>query len=207
MLPQIFSDFDISSLVSTSTELLGLVSYEAPDTIQDYDLQLVDLTDLNTGSSIILEPNTRYLAVVEYANASANVFHAFNDDVFYFFPSTFVFNTDWNVNGFGGDINALLRMYIALEGNTDEQALPENTLSVFPNPVVDQLQLNVDFVEATDATITLADLSGRVIRIENHEGLTNETLRYNLSGFAAGTYLVRIATTEGTLTKKFVVMR
>lgn len=203
-----FSDFDVTSLLSASTELLGLSSYEAPDTIQDYDLQRINLTDLNSGSAgIILEPNTRYLAVMEYANASANAFHAFNDDVFYFFPSTFVFNADWNVNGFGGDINALLRMYIRLAGTTDEQALPENTMRIFPNPVVDQLQLSLDFATATDATITIADLSGRVIRMEDRQGLTNETLRYPLPSLASGTYLARIATANGTLTKKFVVVK
>lgn len=203
-----FSDFDASSLVSNSTELLGLASYEAPDTIQDYDLQRVSLIDLDSGNpGIILEPNTRYLAVMEYANASANAFHAFNDDVFYFFPSTFVFNSDWNVNGFGGDINALLRMYIVLAGTTDEQALPDNTMRIFPNPVVNQLQLGLDFASATDVTITIADLSGRVIIMEDRQGLTNETLRYQLPSLASGTYLARIATANGTLTKKFVVLK
>jgi hypothetical protein len=66
--------------------------------------------------------------------------------------------------------------------------------------------LKVDFNKATDATITIAQLDGRVIRYENREGLTNETLSYQLPNLAAGTYLARIATKEGTKTKKFVVL-
>lgn len=203
-----FSNFDGTSLFSASLEWLGLASYEAPDSLADNVLQQVAILDNNTSlTGVILEPGARYLLAIEYANASGQVFHAFNDDVFYYFPSTFIFNTDWNVNGFGGDINALLRMYIGLLSTTDEQALPDNTLNVFPNPVVETLQLAVEFAEPTDATITIADINGRVITFEDRYGLTSETLQYRLPQLASGTYLARIATAKGTLTKKFVVQK
>ncbi|MDO8367712.1 MAG: T9SS type A sorting domain-containing protein [Saprospiraceae bacterium] len=203
-----FSDFDISSILSSSTEWLGVASYEAPDTIDSYELQRVDISDLNTGlTGVVLEPGGRYLLAMGYEGASSKVFHAFNDDIFYYFPSTFIFNTDWNVNGFGGDVNALLRMYIGLLSTTDEQALPQNTLNIFPNPVHRTLQLGIEFVEPTDATITIADINGRVITFEDRYGLTKETLQYQLPQLASGTYLARIATAKGTLTKKFVVQQ
>ena len=203
-----FSDFDPSSILSSSTEWVGAGNYEAPDSLDNYELQQAVISDLGTGlPGVILEPGARYLVAMEYANASAQAFHAFNDDVFYYFPSTFVFNTDWNVNGFGGDINALLRLYISLVSTTDEQALPANTLSLFPNPVVETLQLGVQFEEPTDATITIADMQGRVITLEDRSGLTNETLRYQLPQLASGTYLARIATAKGSLTRKFTVIK
>ena len=203
-----FSDFDDSSLLSSSLEWLGIANYEAPDTLADYELQRVDLADLNSGlPGVELTSGTRYVLAISYANESAQVFHAFNDDVFYYFPSTFVFNDTWNVNGFGGDANALLRLYIGLVSTTDEQALPENTLSIFPNPVRETLQVGVEFAEPTDATITIADINGRVITFEDREGLTSETLKYALPQLASGTYMARIATAKGTLTKKFVVQK
>jgi hypothetical protein len=203
-----FSDFDGSSLFSSSLEWLGLASYEAPDSLEDNVLQQVAILDNNTSlPGVILEPGARYLLALEYANASALVYQAFNDDVYYYFPSTFIFNTTWNTDGFGGDVNALLRMYIGLLSTTDEQALPDNTLSVFPNPVVETLQLAVEFAEPTDATITIADINGRVITFEDRYGLTSETLQYRLPQLASGTYLARIATAKGTLTKKFVVQK
>ena len=201
-----FSDFDASSIISASTEWLGIATYEAPDTLESNELQRIDISDLNTGlPGVILEPGGRYLLAMEYAGANNKVFHAFNDDIFYYFPSTFIFNSEWNVNGFGGDVNALLRMYIGLLSTTDEQALPENTLSIFPNPVYQTLQLGIAFDVPTDATITIADINGRVITFEDRYGLTNETLQYQLPQLASGTYLARIATAKGTLTKKFIV--
>jgi hypothetical protein len=203
-----FSNFDGSSLLSPSTEWLGIASYEAPDTLEAYALQQVIINDLNAGTpGVVLQPGGRYLLAVEYNNASAQVYHAFNDDVYYYFPSTFVFNSDWNVNGFGGDVNALLRMYIGLVSTTDEQILPENSLKIFPNPVQETLQLGVEFAEPTDATITIADINGRVITFEDRNGLTNEMLQYQVPQLASGTYLARIATAKGTLTKKFVVQK
>lgn len=203
-----FSDFDRTSLLSTSMEWLGAAGYEAPDSLTDNQLQQVDISDLNSGSNgVILQPGSRYLLAIGYENASAQVYHAFNDDIFYYFPSTFVFNTDWNENGFGGDVNALLRLKISLLSTTDEQALPENTLRLFPNPVRETLQLGIQFEAPTDATITIADINGRVVTFEDRTGLTNETLKYNLPQLASGTYLARIATAKGTLTKKFVVQK
>lgn len=203
-----FSDFDISSLGSSSVEFVGIASYEAPDTITSYQLQQITITDFNTSEDgVLLETGGRYLLAVEYSGPNASVFHAFNDDVYYFFPSTFIFNTDWNPNGFGGDVNALLRMYIGLLSTTDEQALPANTMLVFPNPVYQTLHLGLDFEVPTDATITIADINGRVILFEDRNGLSKETLQYRLPNLASGTYLARIATAKGTLTKKFVVQR
>lgn len=203
-----FSNFDGSGFLTSHMEWLGIAGYEAPDNLQNYELQRVEISDLNTAlPGVVLEPNTRYLLAVEYGGANSAVFHAFNDDVFYFFPSTFVFNTDWNPAGFGGDVNALLRLYISLVSTTDEKALPSNTITVFPNPVRETVQLGIEFTEPTDATITIADINGRVMHVEDREGLTKETLQYRLPQLASGTYLARIATEKGTLTKKFVVQK
>ncbi|MCC7465829.1 MAG: T9SS type A sorting domain-containing protein [Saprospiraceae bacterium] len=203
-----FSNFDGSGFLTSSMEWLGVASYEAPDSLQGYQIQRVELSDLNTAlPGVVLEPNTRYLLAVEYGGANASVFHAFNDDVYYYFPSTFIFNTDWNPFGFGGDVNAVLRLYISLVSTTDETVLPDNTIKVFPNPVRETVQLGIEFAEPTDATITIADINGRVIHVEDRQALTQETLQYRLPQLASGTYLARIATAKGTLTKKFVVQK
>jgi len=203
-----FSNFDVSDFGNSSMEFVGIASYEAPDALDNYELQQVLIIDFNTSEDgVLLETGGRYLLAAEYSGQSSRVFHAFNDDVFYYFPSTFIYNNNWNVNGFGGDVNALLRMYIGLLSTTDEQALPGNTMLVFPNPVHQTLNLGIEFDVPTDATITIADINGRVIQFEDRNGLSNETLQYRLPNLASGTYLVRIATAKGTLTKKFVVQR
>jgi len=198
----------VSGLLSPSLEWLGAATYSAPDSLEDNDLQQVLIDDLNTGAAgVVLVPGGRYLLAIGYDGANNRVFHAFNDDLYYYFPSTFIFNSDWNPFGFGGDVNALLRLYIGLLSTTDEQALPDNTLMLYPNPVSHTLQLGIEFAEPTDATITIADINGRVITFEDRYGLTKETLQYTLPQLASGTYLARIATAKGTLTKKFVVLK
>jgi hypothetical protein len=76
-----------------------------------------------------------------------------------------------------------------------------------PNPVNDVLNLSFDFETPTSTTITLADLTGRVITIDDRPALTNDQIQYNVNTLAPGTYIARIATPNGTLTKKFVVVR
>lgn len=200
-----FSDFDGSALISSSLEIVGITTYEAPDTMVDLLLQNVPINDFNTAEpGVILQPGGRYLLTIEYLDNNADVYHAFNNDVFYYFPSTFIFNSDWNTAGFGGDVNAVMRMYIGLTSTTDEKALPESAFVIAPNPVGSMLRLQLGFEQPTDATITIADLNGRVIHFEDRFDLSNETLQYPLPQLAAGAYLVRIATAEGTLTKKFI---
>lgn len=98
-------------------------------------------------------------------------------------------------------------MYLELSTATDDLPLPESAMKLFPNPVSDVLNLEVSFEETTNATITIADISGRVINIDNRQGLTKEVLTYQLPQLAAGTYLARIATEKGTRTMKFVVVK
>jgi hypothetical protein len=195
-------------LFSGSLTWVGYADYVAPAGIQNGDLQTIDLLDLNTGlAGIELESGARYFLMIDYPTDSRQVNHFFNRDIKYVdVVSTMVFTDQWYLAGFGNDYAAVMRMDIALSSSTDEKALADNVLNVFPNPVNDVVRLKVDFEQATDATITIAQLDGRVIRYENREGLTNETLSYELPSLASGTYLARIATKEGTKTKKFVVL-
>jgi hypothetical protein len=57
------------------------------------------------------------------------------------------------------------------------------------------------------ANVTLADLNGRVILIDEIKQAFRDNRQYNVSDLAPGTYLVRVATADGTLTRKFVVAR
>ena len=206
--PANFAGFDRTQLFSGSLTWVGYADYVAPAGIQNGDLQTIDLLDLNTGlTGIELESGARYFLMMDYPTDSRQVNHFFNRDIKYVdVVSTMVFTDQWYLAGFGNDYAAVMRMDIALSSSTDEKALADNVMNVFPNPVNDVVRLKVEFEQATDATITIAQLDGRVIRYENREGLTNETLSYELPSLASGTYLARIATKEGTKTKKFVVL-
>jgi hypothetical protein len=201
-----FSNFDDSALFTGSAEWIGVGNYEAPDTVQGYQLQTSPILDANTGEpGLPLVSGGRYLLAVQYSGASSNAFHAFNDDITTSFVSTLVNTDDWSLGGFGSNVNAVLRMRIGLASTTDEVPLPDYAMQCSPNPTTDAIQLHLNFEQPTKATITIAQLDGRVISFEDREGLTNQTLRYPANHLSAGTYLVRIATPQGTLTKKVIV--
>ena len=163
----------------------------------DFDLEV---------PGVVLSPGKRYLLVAEYQGMGNNViFHAFNETIKYFQISTVVFTDQWFLGGFGPEPAAVLRMNIDLYSTSDEVALPDNSINFFPNPANANLNVDISLEEPTLANITLADLNGRVILIDEVENAYQQQRQYDTSGLANGTYLIRIATKEGTKTKKFVV--
>ena len=200
--------FNGADFLSPDLEWLGVAAYSAPDTMVGGLLQAVNIVDLNSGlDGVLLDNGARYILAIGYSGSSSVAFHGFNDDVKMFFVSTLTYSTQWFTGGFGPEFNAVLRMTISLVSTTDDKALPETSMKIFPNPVRDAVNLAVNFEQPTDATITIADMSGRVILIQDRQGLTQENLTYQIPQLAAGTYLARIATAEGTLTKKFIVQK
>ena len=213
--PANFSGFDRDALFSNSLELVGYGIFEAPDTAQNFEMQSVTLLDDETQlPGVILNAGARYIAAVGYTGDSNLALHAFNDDVLMTYTiSTLTFGEDtdgtdrWFLGGFGPENNAVVRMTIALSTTTDEKPLEASVMQILPNPVSTTLTLGVTLEQPTDATITIADMNGRVIQVDERKGLATERLIYPVSKLASGTYLVRMATKDGSLTKKFVIQR
>ncbi len=208
-IPADFSGFDRVDFPGSSVDEIGLADFDAVDSVENGDLQRVALINLATGENgIPLEAGKRYMASITYPTEYKETNHAFVGDIKYIdVVSTFVYTDQWYLAGFGPEFAAVMRLYFDLTSKTDEQPLPATVLTIAPNPISDVLNLMVQFEQPTDATITLAEMSGRVIRFENRRGLVNETIRYQDLNLPAGTYLARIATDEGTRTVKFSVAR
>ena len=200
-----FSNFEPDG---SSMEAIGVAPFDAPDDADSYDLHESELYDLNTSEvGVLLEPNGRYILAAGYIGTSNTAFTAFNDNVRADFVSTILYiGGEWGGN-FEGRPNAVLRMYLTLFTSADNNPLAETALNVFPNPTADVVSLKVKFEEPTDATITIADINGRVVRTENRAAMLDETVTYQLPQLASGTYLARIATEKGTRTLKFVVQK
>jgi hypothetical protein len=206
-----YANFEEADFLSPSFQLLGTGSYVAPANATGYQLQQVTLFDLNTADpGVLLENGKHYVLGAFYADSNAVAFNGFDEDVEVAGPQgigTITYSDKWYLGGFVGGPSGTLRMFIDLVVTTDEKPLPDSYMQVFPNPVKDVLNLGLGFEKPTDVTITIAEISGRTLRIEDKFGLTNETLTYNLPQLTPGTYLARIATKEGTLTKKFLVQK
>lgn len=205
-----FAGFETADLFSPSLIWRGTGSFDFPAGAQSYAIQPVGLEDVDNGVlGVNLDNGGRYFACIGYTGAANHIiYHASNDRTRHpFFISSAIYTSQWFLGGFGEDWNPVLRMIIDLVSTTDNTPLPESSMSLFPNPVQDVLNVQVNFEQPTTTTITIADITGRVILFEDRENLVNETLTYNLPQLASGTYLARIATKAGTLTRKFVVQR
>lgn len=200
-----FSNFEPDG---TSMEAIGVAPYDAPDGAESFDLHESELYDLETSEAgVLLEPNGRYILAAGYIGTSNTAFTAFNDNVRADLLSTILYiGGEWG-GTFEGRPNAVLRMYLTLFTSADNNPLAETALNVFPNPTADVVSLKVKFDEPTDATITIADINGRVVRTENRAAMLDETVTYQMPQLASGTYLARIATEKGTRTLKFVVQK
>ena len=83
----------------------------------------------------------------------------------------------------------------------DEASSRPNSLVVRPNPATDRL-----IVEARGAgTLTVVDMSGRQVRRMTVDGSTDSAV-LDISGLAAGVYVVRLVSATGTSTAQLVVV-
>ena len=167
-------------------------------------IQTVPLIDANGSDGVELEKGGRYILAVEYSDVSRLAFHAFNDDNSYLFASTLIYGNS-GFTSFGDDVNAVLRLQLALVSTTDNVALPSYAMEVFPNPATDFVTINVNLDNSGPITVTIADITGKVIVTDDHNNTQQASFTYPLPTLASGVYLARIATNEGTLTKRFVV--
>lgn len=81
----------------------------------------------------------------------------------------------------------------------------DNTISVFPNPVVDRIHVKAELKEASNVSIRLMDLNGRLMNVNETFDGTPGTSVYSLeipSSVPSGVYQLLIETSEGKSLKK-----
>lgn len=210
-----WSNFEgTGGITSPSVEILSAESFTGT-TEQNFQLIEVDLTDFNTGEpGIMLLPSSRYFIGTEHPatpTGAVPIFHAISNEKSYNAQSfsTFVIDDagEW-FNGFQGVNTPIQELVIVLKTSTDEKPLAENVMSVYPNPVVgNELKVSLNFDKATNANLTIAQLDGKVMSFESHKAIEKSIIPVNTSDLNAGTYLIRVSTDEGTLTKKFTVVK
>ena len=173
----------------------------------NFDMQTVNFTDFDEETpGVALKPGNRYILIASYEASNNVVFHGFSEEINYFPISTVIYNGQWFLGGFGPQQAAVLRMNISLDV-AGEDVLPASVMSVYPNPVKDQLNLDLSFDKPELTNVTIANLDGRVIQIDVVKNALQESKQYNVSHLPAGTYLIRVTTAEGSRTEKFVVVK
>jgi hypothetical protein len=81
------------------------------------------------------------------------------------------------------------------------------SLNVFPNPAVESAQINFKLASETEVTITVADVSGKVIYSENKGSMVSgrHFAMINTSTLAKGFYTIAVKTNNSTNTTKLIV--
>ncbi len=114
-----------------------------------------------------------------------------------------------NANGFsdGDYVYTTNLAFPALSSGVNELD-NDRSLTVYPNPVKESLQLQLNLNEAADAAISLIDLSGREVqsfgKLAFNKGLNEQTLAINNQGLK-GIYLLRLELNEKVVYKKILV--
>jgi len=207
-------DFSNFAADGSGMQLIGSAPYELRDSLgyaQFTQLDSVPLYDATTGTTgVTLEANGRYVLSMWYYNVvNGQISHSYGTNKNIEGVSSLKFvNGQWDVTGIDFyRYNVALRMHLDLAVTTDDRPLSEAALQVSPNPASEFVRLNIKLDQPSDATITIADLGGRVIRTENRSAMLDESIIYPIRQLAPGVYLARIATKGGTRTVKFLVQR
>ena len=87
----------------------------------------------------------------------------------------------------------------------DEVPLPETAVKIYPNPASDFIRVDLSFEVATDATLFIADVNGKILVADNKQKVLTDQFTYDMNRFPSGNYIVRVSTSEGTKTEHIVV--
>ena len=99
----------------------------------------------------------------------------------------------------------LVVLDIALTSPVDEVPLPEHSLKAYPNPVGQIMTAELSFDKPTDVSLILAGIDGRIINVQNLNNVTTEAHPVDVTGLPNGTYMLRVASNEGTKTIPIIV--
>jgi len=80
-------------------------------------------------------------------------------------------------------------------------------LLLSPNPAKDYAQLDINFANPVDLTVTLVDVTGRVLETRHQGNTTSEQMRFEVSNLAEGVYFLKITANGQSATKRFVIVK
>lgn len=80
-----------------------------------------------------------------------------------------------------------------------------NGVSVFPNPVQDELNIAFDLNSKQDVAIALVTVDGKVVKTNTISNATNVNTTINVNDLSTGLYILSITTADGKFTKNVMV--
>lgn len=91
-------------------------------------------------------------------------------------------------------------------GITENNETP-NSFFVYPNPVTDVININMNLIEGSNLSVTFADAIGRYLIVlkEEYYSIGNHRLSISTSNFASGIYYLKFQSLNSTTVKKVVI--
>ncbi|MCB2379537.1 phospholipase D-like domain-containing protein [Hymenobacter sp. BT635] len=81
----------------------------------------------------------------------------------------------------------------------------QSSVQVYPNPTSGKFRLRVEASKARTATVTLRDVTGRVVLTQTENIEAGEEVKVDASALGAGLYMVQIVTPESTQVSRVIV--
>lgn len=79
-------------------------------------------------------------------------------------------------------------------------------MSVYPNPAIDNINLQINTSENLKVVVTIADFAGKVV-LQKNGLLSNGLINISTSGIANGTYLLQVKTNTNFISSKLIINR
>ncbi len=88
----------------------------------------------------------------------------------------------------------------------ENKLVSTTTLDIYPNPVIDEATLVIKLAKASPITIKVYDIMGNEAWSSTTMtgNVEEQKIKLNTSGFAVGTYCVRLTTSDGLTTRRFI---
>lgn len=180
---------DVAPALKDDTDYILMMEFDSP--LDDADLGFGIAVNNDYAGNFVLGDQVDYLPVF----------------------STFVkvgsTDTDFSSGGLGYSTNPVARLAISTSDPTPVHELPGiNGITLSPNPVKDQLFVNVDAEENIGTVnIVVFDANGMAIQYDHYDFSGNSNYSLNVSHLAAGQYYLGIKSEKGQKFTPFQVQR
>lgn len=115
---------------------------------------------------------------------------------------------DWNSGGYWDKASIDSFFYESYETTgIHNLKLNEANLSVYPNPTNKILNISISLKQPTNCNLTIIDVSGRIYKMQKMSKAKDIQMQFDISELANGSYFLKVATSDGQVSKGFQVLK
>jgi hypothetical protein len=223
-----WDDFNEDGNVDTDERSPIAYAFHTIEGNEDFeDVITLPLTDIISGLTMPLSDNTSYAMMMEFIAEDETRVDFGASDAFDYGAQVLASEQQGNPRyasllgiasnleeesysslGFGRNFVPIVHLNIGSSPIfSNAQEVPViSEVSVMPNPASDFVNVAFELPQVADQTsITLMDVNGSIIAIQELQSIQRGQAEFNVSDLAKGTYFVRIESTEGYAVKAVVV--